>query len=555
MLQSSGLPLLEGPPAPAGWVPGSQCTRPASAALAMAAQQQQQQQQHAVVVHQQRLQQQQHAVSMPAQPQQQLPQQKQTPHPAEQDFAGKHMSASQADLMISRRRQQQLQELQQQTLRASLQSTSAGLLLPAGPQQYQSSRLGAGGVPRGLLPAERNSLRPAEAVPRSFSRPMEPVTQRAAAAPVLTQHPQPTTPPQSMMRTALPPAVPQLQSSMRAALGPMAFKSIRSLMLRQQSAYVQQLSELHILSQVQRLLVCEMQIQTPAGGNGAFTPQTQQPPRPPQQPFSLQQQPPPPPWQQQQQRQPPRPRRSLFSPKAMPGREYGCISPQLRRIVRDLGHPPNLPKAAVHGGGGVNKDVSAYPPPQPPLRPTCTSSSSGSPLLTVARGVQLPCAAELPPQGDQVSGGAGDSWEKPASQPAGRLKRTASQMGPEEGQVVFEAGGVEGEDKEGGGDDGAPQQQRRRGVKAGYDVGSPHGAAWDSLPPVSSQHEPNGPRCMLAASVHGSSDSHAPLSNAFSPTQSPVAKPATVPDTGQCSKEQQVITGKEQQVTTGNGSK
>ena len=520
MLESRVLPLQESPPAPACWVQGGQCARPASAP-AMAAQQQQQQ--HALVVHQQQLQQQ-RAVIMQAQPQQ-LPQQ-QTPPPAEQYLApaGKHMSASQADLLIRRRRQQQHL---QQMLRTSHQSISSGLL-PAGPQQYMSSGFGAGGIPRGLLLPERFSLLRSETVPQGFSssRPMGPLTQGATAVtvPVPTQSTMPATPPQSMMHTALPPAETQLQSMMRAALGPMAFKTIRSLMLRQQSTYKEQLSELHVLSQVQRLLVCEMQIQTPAGGNGAFTPQAQQ-----QQPSPPPLPPPPPPPPPQQQQQPPR--RSLFSPNAMPGREYGCISPQLRRIVRYLGHPPNAPKAAVHGGGGIDKDISACPPPLPPSRPSCTSSSSGSPLPTVARGVQLPgvispppqppCAVELPPQlsgaigppprDDVVSGGSGDSRKRSASLQGG-LKRTASQLGRKEGRV-FEAGGVEGEDEEGRGDDGAPQQQRRLGDKSGDDVGSSRGAASDLLP-VSSQYKPNGPPCMPAASIHRSSDSHAPLSNA-----------------------------------------
>ena len=79
------------------------------------------------------------------------------------------------------------------------------------------------------------------------------------------------------MRTALPHTTPQLQSRVRAALGPSAFNSLRSLMLRQQSTYEQQLSELHVLSQVQRLLVCEMQISDHVGGEGVFPePKTQQ---------------------------------------------------------------------------------------------------------------------------------------------------------------------------------------------------------------------------------------------------------------------------------------
>ena len=93
-------------------------------------------------------------------------------------------------------------------------------------------------------------------------------------SPVPPQHPQLSTPPRLHMRTALPPeAAAQLQSLIRAALGPMAFNSLRSLMLRQHSAYRQQLFDLHMLSQVQKLLMCETQLQVlPLGPSGTTLP-------------------------------------------------------------------------------------------------------------------------------------------------------------------------------------------------------------------------------------------------------------------------------------------
>ena len=78
------------------------------------------------------------------------------------------------------------------------------------------------------------------------------------------------------MRTALQTAATQLQSMMRAVLGPRAFNSIRSLMLRQQSAYKEQLLELHMLSQVQGLLMHELQVPAPMEGDGVFATQLQQ---------------------------------------------------------------------------------------------------------------------------------------------------------------------------------------------------------------------------------------------------------------------------------------
>ncbi|GAX73569.1 hypothetical protein CEUSTIGMA_g1020.t1 [Chlamydomonas eustigma] len=49
-------------------------------------------------------------------------------------------------------------------------------------------------------------------------------------------------------------------SQLRDTMGLSTYNSIRSLMLRQQSTYVQQLFELHKLSQVQKLLMCELGI-------------------------------------------------------------------------------------------------------------------------------------------------------------------------------------------------------------------------------------------------------------------------------------------------------
>ena len=107
------------------------------------------------------------------------------------------------------------------------------------------------GPPPGIVPRQQ-----------SGSTSMGPPPDRVRAAPV---------PPQP------PPSAAPLQSSMRMALVPSTFNSIRSLMLRQQSTYVQQLFELHKLSQVQKLLMCEMQIQASVEGDGAFTQQQQQP--------------------------------------------------------------------------------------------------------------------------------------------------------------------------------------------------------------------------------------------------------------------------------------
>ena len=69
-----------------------------------------------------------------------------------------------------------------------------------------------------------------------------------------------------------PPSSTQLQSAMRVALGQGIFRTLRALMLRQQSTYVQQLFDLHELSQVQGLLMCEMQVlEMPFEGDGLST--------------------------------------------------------------------------------------------------------------------------------------------------------------------------------------------------------------------------------------------------------------------------------------------
>ena len=352
------------------------------------------------------------------------------------------------------------------------QAAPAAMTGVGGPQLYMGSGFGAGGFPRGILPEHISLLRPG-IVPQGFSWPMGPLTERAAAVPALpaaaqqpgfmssppvpAQQPHPATPPQSMMRTALPPAVPQLQSVMRAALRPMAFKSIRSLMLRQQSTYVQQLSDLHTLSQVQGLLMCE----TPAEGDGIFT----KPPQP-------------------QQQQPPWPRNSLFSSKAMRDREYDCIFPQLRRIVRYLGGQPNPPKTmhggggAMHGGGGFKHGGggASSPPCPPPLPSLCPS---GSPIPPLTLDVLRPCWAEdLPPQDDLVSGeGPEDCPSRRPSALQGGLKRTAWQRSHEGGL------GIEGEGEAGRGEGASPQCQRRRGDSETEDVGScsSHGDALDLL--------------------------------------------------------------------------
>ena len=124
-----------------------------------------------------------------------------------------------------------------------LQATGTAGLYPADPQQFRGSMPVA-------LPAAQPGFTSSPAVP--------------------PQHPQPATPPRPLMRTALQTAATRLQSVMRVVLGPRAFNSIRSLMLRQHSAYKEQLLELHMLSQVQGLLMHELQMQAPVEGDGVF---------------------------------------------------------------------------------------------------------------------------------------------------------------------------------------------------------------------------------------------------------------------------------------------
>ena len=85
-----------------------------------------------------------------------------------------------------------------------------------------------------------------------------PADERVSTASVPPQPPLPSSP---------------LQSAMHAALGQGIFKTLRALMLRQQSTYVQQLFDLHELSQVQGLLMCEMQQfpEMPFEGDGLST--------------------------------------------------------------------------------------------------------------------------------------------------------------------------------------------------------------------------------------------------------------------------------------------
>ena len=171
---------------------------------------------------------------------------------------------------------------------------------------------------------------------------------------------------------------------MRAFLGSNAFSSIRSLMLRQQSTYAQQLFELHNLSQVQGQLMHEMQLQGSGEGHGAFTHPLQQ----------CQYQP----WY------------SPFSLEAAYCRESGCGAPQpssspqpqarlahLRHIVRSLG---NLPKAMR---GGVRDDLNASTvcPPLPP--PPCNL------LRPLAESMLLP-------PDEQLGGGSALSQQQPTVQ-------------------------------------------------------------------------------------------------------------------------------------------
>ena len=295
---------------------------------------------------------------------------------------------------------------------------AAGAVAPAGfPSHLQATGTA------GLRPTDPRGCR--GDVPVSKALPAAPPAYfTSPAAP--PQHPQPANPPRSQMHTAFPLAATRLRSIMRAALGPSAFHSIRSLMLRQQSAYGQQLSELHMLSQVQGLLLCEVQIQTPVGGKEAFATRQRQ------QPF------------------------------------------QLQRI------PPSLPAKAMHGGFGKGKSAgTSFPPRLPLLNP---SRPSGLPLPPLAHGVVYPLAMGPLPQGELVSSRGHNDSSREASGPRGGLKRTALRRDREGGRVI-DRGGVEGEYKEGGGDDGAPQQQRRRGAES-EDVGSRQGAS-SELTPVS----------------------------------------------------------------------
>ena len=145
---------------------------------------------------------------------------------------------------------------------------------------------------------------------------------------------------------------------MRAALGANAFSSIRSLMLRQQSTYAQQLFELHNLSQVQEQLMLEMQLQGFEGDGDCITQLQLQPYRPQYSSFSLD---------------------VAHCRETAQGGESGCGVPQpsssarpqahlahLRRIVRSLG---NLPKAMRGKGRDHDASASTACPPLPPLPP------------------------------------------------------------------------------------------------------------------------------------------------------------------------------------------
>ena len=264
----------------------------------------------------------------------------------------------------------------------------------------------------------------------------------------------------------LPPAGAPAQSMMRTAFGPRAFNSIRSLILRQQSAYGRQLPELHMLNQVQGLLMQE--IQTPAEGDGAFTQQSQQ------QPF---------------QQGPCQPKQcSLFSQDiAVHGGDQGCSggsplpshvchSPEIypARQLSSAGSAPQAPQSAslrylarilgalpkaLRGGRGSGK-VEA-------------DAAACLPLPPLPFGLLRPEALGLLPQCDDTLGGSG-----PASSMRLAVKQLAEQTQQQQedqkhkawqvgdngrGSDIEEgvATGAEEEGEEGG--DGRVAQKRRRG--------------------------------------------------------------------------------------------
>ena len=235
---------------------------------------------------------------------------------------------------------------------------------------------------------------------------------------VLPQHPQLATPLRSQMRPALPlAAATHLHSRVRVALGPSAFTSIRSLMLRQQSAYRQQLSQLHMLSQVQGLLMCEVQTQTAVEDDGAFAVRQRR-----QQRQQRQRQ-----QQQQQQQQRPNP----------------------------LQHsPPSLPKACT--------------PPLPPLHPSSTSGPPGWPLTPSARGVVSPLAMGPLPGG----GLKRTAWQR--DRDGGRV----SERGGVEGEDDEGRGDISAYQRQRSrrgaksGDVGSPQRAATELTPVGYAVSS-----------------------------------------------------------------------------------
>ena len=297
---------------------------------------------------------------------------------------------------------------------------------------------------------------------------------------------------------ANPPPLPMLppagapKAMMRAALGPMAFKSIRSLMLRQQSAYGQQLSELHTLNQVQGLLTCE--IWAPAEGDGAAFTQLQR------RPF---------------QKGPCQPKQcnGLFSQDiAVYGGDHGCgggsplpshvcHSPEIYpvRQLSSAGSAPQAPQSAslrylarilgalpkaLRGGRGSGK-VEA-------------DAAACLPLPPLPCGLLRPEALGLLPPGDDTLGGSG-----PASSMRLAVKQLAEQTQQQQedqkhkawqvgdngrGSDIEEgvATGAEEEGEEGG--EGRVAQKRRRGYDGavigvdnafGYSDGLPCG-----LPPA-----------------------------------------------------------------------
>lgn len=147
-------------------------------------------------------------------------------------------------------------------------TTSAGGGHPAMRPMYMPAASGSAGMPYQHPGMAMASLHPHHS-PSAFAMPppapQAPSPMPAAAlptglAPTPAASPTPAcapTPPAASSAVVGPAPTP---GGVRAALGPAAYTAARSLMLQQQSTYVQQLFELHKLVQLQQLMACELQV-------------------------------------------------------------------------------------------------------------------------------------------------------------------------------------------------------------------------------------------------------------------------------------------------------